>query len=75
MTKDYNIELVGKIVVLIETLRDEPSGLSLQEIAIRTGYVKSSIHRILHSFKKHGYVEQEIPGGLYRPGMQFLTPA
>ncbi|MDQ3688072.1 MAG: IclR family transcriptional regulator [Acidobacteriota bacterium] len=75
MTKDYNIELVGKIVVLIETLRDEQGGLSLQELANRTGYVKSSIHRILHSLKKHGYIEQESPGGSYRLGMQFLTLA
>lgn len=75
MTKDHYIELVGKIVVLIETLRDEPSGLSLQELAARTGYVKSSIHRILHSLKKHGYIEQEGAGAPYRLGMQFLTLA
>jgi IclR family acetate operon transcriptional repressor len=75
MAKDHYIELVGKIVVLIELLRDEPSGLSLQEIAARTGNVKSSIHRILHSLKKHGYVEQEGVGAPYRLGMQFLTLA
>ncbi len=75
MVKDHYIELVGKIVVLIELLRDEPAGLSLQKIAARTGYVKSSIHRILHSLKKHGYVEQEGVGAPYRLGMQFLTLA
>ncbi len=75
MAKDHYIELVGKIVILIELLRDEPGGLSLQEIAARTGYVKSSVHRILHSLKKHGYVEQESVGAPYRLGMQFLTLA
>ncbi len=73
MPKDHYIDLVGKIVVLIELLRDEASGLSLQEITVRTGYVKSTIHRILHSLKKHGYVEQESTGAPYRLGMQFLT--
>ncbi|MGI9067359.1 MAG: IclR family transcriptional regulator [Pyrinomonadaceae bacterium] len=75
MAKDHYIELVGKIVVLIELLRDEPTGLTLQEIAARSGYVKSSVHRILHSLKKHGYVEQETVGEPYRLGMQFLTLA
>src|SRR5688572_32438871 len=75
MPKDHYIELVGKIVVLIELLRDEPAGLTLQEIAARSGYVKSSVHRILHSLKKHGYVEQETVGEPYRLGMQFLTLA
>jgi len=60
-------------VRLIEALRDEPNGLSIQELADRTGYVKSTIHRILQSLKRHGYVEQEGPGGCYRLGIQFLS--
>ncbi|MGH9768119.1 MAG: IclR family transcriptional regulator [Blastocatellia bacterium] len=75
MPKDHYIELVGKVVALLETLRDEPEGLSLQELADRTGYVKSSAHRILSSLKKHGYVEQESAGGPYRMGLQALTLA
>ena len=47
----YNIELVDKLVRVLETLRDAPEGLSLQAIAVRTGYVKSSIHRTLGSLK------------------------
>jgi len=73
--KDHYIELVGKIVVLMETLRDEPAGLSLHELAARTDQVKSSVHRILNSLKKHGYVEQENAGGAYRLGLQVLTLA
>jgi IclR family acetate operon transcriptional repressor len=75
MPKDHYIELVGKVVLLLETLRDEPEGLSLQELADRTGYVKSSAHRILRSLKKHGYVEQESVGGPYRLGLQAMTLA
>src|SRR5215475_5967885 len=73
MAKDHYIELVGKVVALLETLRDEPEGLSLQELADRSGYVKSSAHRILNSLKKHGYVEQESMGGPYRLGVQVMT--
>jgi DNA-binding IclR family transcriptional regulator len=71
----YNIELVDKLVRLLEALRDAPSGLSLQELAARTGYVKSSIHRAVQSLKHHGYVEQPVPGGSYRLGTKVLLLA
>jgi hypothetical protein len=41
MAKDQYIEPVGKVVALPETLRGEPGGLSLHELADRTDYVKS----------------------------------
>jgi IclR family acetate operon transcriptional repressor len=72
---DHYIQLVGKIVRVAEVLREEPNGLSLQELAARTGYVKSSIHRILRSLKKHGYIEQGGVGENYRLGIQFLVLA
>jgi IclR family transcriptional regulator, KDG regulon repressor len=71
----YNIELVDKVVRLLETLRDAPEGLTLQTIATRTGYVKSSIHRTLGSLKYHGYVEQPTTGGPYRLGIKCLLLA
>ncbi len=69
------IALVGKIVRVVETLRDEPGGLSLQDLALRTGYVKSSVHRILQSLRRHGYIEQDANGGKYRLGLQMLVLA
>lgn len=67
------ITLVGKVVRIIEALRDAPDGVSLQVLAGRTGYVKSSIHRILLSLRRHGYVQQDEPGGAYRLGLKFLA--
>ncbi len=66
--RDYQIALVDKLVRILETLRDAPAGLPLQDLARRTGYVKSSIHRTLSSLKRHGYVEQTAPGGPTRSG-------
>ncbi len=71
----YNIELVDKLVRVLEVLRDAPAGLTLQELTERTGYVKSSIHRTLGSLKWHGYVEQPVPGGPYRLGIKCLLLA
>lgn len=73
--RGHQIELVDKLVKLLETLRDAPAGLSLQELQARTGYVKSSIHRTLNSLKHHGYVAQAGPGAPYRLGTQFLLLA
>jgi DNA-binding IclR family transcriptional regulator len=75
MPKDHYIELVGKVVLLLEVLRDEPEGLSLQALSARTGFVKSSAHRILSSLKRHGYVEQDGAGGPYKLGLQVMTLA
>jgi IclR family KDG regulon transcriptional repressor len=73
--RNYQIELVDKLVTILEALRDAPSGVALQELARRTGYVKSSIHRTLSSLKRHGYVEQAAAGGPYRLGVQCLLLA
>jgi DNA-binding IclR family transcriptional regulator len=71
----YNIELVDKLVRVLEVLRDAPAGLTLQDLTERTGYIKSSIHRTLGSLKWHGYVEQPVPGGSYRLGIKCLLLA
>ena len=73
--RDYQIELVDKVVCILEALRDAPTGLTLQELARRTGYVKSSVHRTLASLKRHGYVEQPTQGALYSLGVQCLLLA
>ena len=75
MSHKHNIELVGKVIRVAETLVNEPNGLTLQELAAKTGYVKSSVHRILHSLKRHGYIEQDRQLGPYRLGLQFLVLA
>lgn len=73
--RNYQIELIDKLVRVLEALRDAPAGLTLQELTRQTGYVKSSIHRTLSSLKRHGYVEQVAAGGSYRLGVQCLLLA
>jgi DNA-binding IclR family transcriptional regulator len=73
--KEAYIELVGKTITVLETLRDFPGGLSLHDLALRTGHIKSSVHRILQSLKRHGYIEQTMLGGPYRLGLEVLILA
>jgi DNA-binding IclR family transcriptional regulator len=72
---DQYIELVGKLVRVADTLHTEPAGLSLQELSNRTGFAKSSLHRMLHSMRRHGLIEQDGTGGRYRLGLQILVLA
>lgn len=74
-SRDHTIQLIDKLVLLIEVIRHRPDGLSLDEIATRSGLVKSTAHRILQSLKKHSFVEQDGPGGPYRLGFQFQLVA
>ncbi len=67
------IALVGKVIGIVEVLRDNPDGLPLQSLADRSGHVKSSVHRILQSLREHGYVQQDGVGGPYRLGLKFLA--
>ncbi len=75
VTQGHYIQLVGKVVRVADALQNEPTGLSLQELSARTGFAKSSLHRILHSLRRHGYIEQDGTGGRYRLGLQFLVVA
>jgi IclR family acetate operon transcriptional repressor len=73
--RDPYIELIGKILTVVEALRDGDEALTLQDLTVRTGLVKSSIYRILQSLKRHAYVEQDGAGGPYRLGLRFLALA
>jgi len=75
ISANHHIELISKTVAIVEALRDRPEGLSLHDVSRQTGQVKSSVHRILRSLGRHGYIEQSARGGLYRLGIQFLAVA
>ena len=40
---NHHIELISKTVAVVEALRDRPEGLSLHEVALQTGQVKSAV--------------------------------
>jgi DNA-binding IclR family transcriptional regulator len=66
--------VVGKVVRIVETLRDAPQGFSLHALTGRTGFVKSSVHRILLSLGRHGFVQQACPTRSRLPATS-TTPA
>lgn len=66
MAAKNHIELVVKMLAVLETLAASEHGKALKEIAAEVGLVKSSVFRILFTLKEAGYVEQPEMNGLYR---------
>jgi len=64
--------LVSKTMKVLETLLDNEVSLPLRALATRCGLPKSSLHRILVSLQKEGWVFQDPESREYRLGMRFL---
>lgn len=66
------IKSLSKALVILEFLGKHPNGVSLQDIAVGTGFNKSSIHRVLSTFEDSGYVAQIFSGKEYRLTMKLM---
>lgn len=60
---------------ILETLGDNPSGVTASRLAALTGVNRVTVHRILNTFKEFGFVRQNAPGSPYRLGFRFLALA
>lgn len=69
------IEVLDKAARVLACLGNHQAPVSLQEIARRSGLVKSSTFRLLYTLEKLGYVQRVEPGPLYRLGPRLLSLA
>ena len=60
------VQSVERIFQLIEHLAAHPTVVSLQRLAEETGLAKSTVHRLLASLVRLGYVVQDEENGHYR---------
>jgi len=65
--------LVSKTMRVLEALLENENSLPLRELAGRCGFPKSSLHRILVSLEKEGWVFQNPVTREYRLGIRFLV--
>jgi len=65
--RDKNfVGVTQKIFAVLETLSQQPkAGVPLDEITEITGMAKTTVHRLLYSLAKLGYVEQDPVTNLY----------
>jgi len=64
------VKSVEKTIRLIDVLAESKRQLSLQELSQRTGYAKSTIHRLLSTLRAHDIIEQSTFDGRYLLGIR-----
>lgn len=60
--KSAPVGVIGKVLRILEALRNSPSGLSLQGICIETGINKSTAYRFLAHLEREGYLFRDEAG-------------
>lgn len=66
------VAVLNKATDILECLLAHPSGISLGEISTIVNLNKSTVHRILQTFKQTSYVSQDSTSGNYKLGVRFL---
>lgn len=69
---DYTVKSVDRACLLIEKVSDYPGGIGITDLATEVGMYKSTVHRLLTTLMKRGYIEQEASTGKYKLGYTLL---
>ncbi|MGH2355730.1 MAG: IclR family transcriptional regulator [Chloroflexota bacterium] len=71
--RPYNAQSLDRGLLALALLRDSPQGeLGLTELALGVGVHKSTLHRLLTTLMRHGYIAQDPTTKRYRLGLAFL---
>jgi DNA-binding IclR family transcriptional regulator len=62
------VQVVERVASILATLRGEPDGLSLSEIAARVGLSRSTVHRLITALEHERFVSVASPAGGFRLG-------
>jgi DNA-binding IclR family transcriptional regulator len=54
-----NVQVINRMLDILETLADEKEGLRLTELAAKVDLPSSTVHRLLNLMVRRGYVEQD----------------
>lgn len=69
---DEGLKSLTKIMNVLDTFSKTARSLSLAEICQRTGYPKSTTHRLLASLREAGLLDQDKDGDRYRLGLKLF---
>ena len=68
-SKSAPIGVITKVLQILETLNDSPTGMSLKDIAEKTALNKTTAYRVLSHLAQERYVFRD-PGGAYAIGVR-----
>jgi DNA-binding IclR family transcriptional regulator len=74
-TKTPAVPALDKALTVLEELAESRIGLSLPELVSRTGFAKSSIHCLLITFERRGYIHRNERTGRYMFGTRLFNLA
>lgn len=69
---DYTVKSVDKALLLLEVVSEYPDGIAITELANEVGMYKSTVHRLLGTMMRRGYIEQDPVSGKYKLGYTVL---
>jgi IclR family transcriptional regulator, pca regulon regulatory protein len=70
--KRYYIDAVERAFRILEVFSQETPSLTLTEIASKSGISKATVFRFIYTLEKLAYLERDLDGKHYRPGIRIL---
>ncbi|MEW6447324.1 MAG: IclR family transcriptional regulator [Bacillota bacterium] len=69
----YAVHSVERALSILEALAAKPEGAGVTQLGRELGLHKSTVHRLLATLMKYGFVEQDEGTDCYRLGIRFLS--
>ncbi|MDL2293619.1 IclR family transcriptional regulator [Ruminococcaceae bacterium OttesenSCG-928-D13] len=66
------VAVLEKALVILECMCDYPYGITLRKLSSKVNMNKSTVYRILHTLKLHGYISQNPISSEYRIDYKFM---
>lgn len=67
------VPAIDRALNVLECLSQSRKGYSVSELSRRLALPKSSVHLILRTLERRGYLQKQSSGGRYKFGMQLVT--
>ena len=67
------VPALERALTVLESLAQSRKGYSASELSRRLGLPKSSVHLILRTLERRGYLQKQAAGGRYRFGMKLMA--
>ncbi|MFC4052227.1 IclR family transcriptional regulator [Actinomadura syzygii] len=74
-TKESPVASVDRALRIIQLLSESGRGVTLEDLAVRSGIPRSSLHRLLGALRHRGFASQPEPNGPYFLGSELLAAA
>jgi len=69
---EQKVQILDRVMDIIELLSTSTQGMGVTEIGNRLSLHKSTVHRLINSLARRGYIEKDNKTGLYKIGLKFI---